>query len=210
MSILPKSIERLSFALATLPGIGPKTANRLTFFLLGRPVEELNQFGLALSELKANLTKCRRCQIVAETDPCNLCLEKGRNQRLLVIVEEPLDVLAIEKTGFSGIYHVLGGQLSPINNISAADLTVRELLSRLATEPVEEVILATDPSLEGEATALYLADAIYQRQGAGQLSPKLEISRLAHGLPVGGDLEYADELTLSRALEGRRSYSAQN
>lgn len=204
MSILPKSIERLAQELANLPGIGPKTANRLTFYLLGRPVEELIQFGFALSELKANLTRCRRCQIVAETDPCNLCLDSRRDQRLMVVVEEPLDVLAMAKTGFSGIYHVLGGQISPINNVSAADLTVKELLSRLESEPVQEVVLATDPSLEGEATALYLNDAINQRQITGSIAPGLEISRLARGLPVGGDLEYADELTLTRALEGRQ------
>ncbi len=205
-NILPKSVEALSKVLSSLPGIGPKTANRLTFYLLGRNEEELKEFGQAFAELKANLTTCQTCFIIAETDPCPICLSKDRDSKHIAIVEETLDVLALEKAGFNGFYHVLGGQISPMHDVGPDDLTINQLLKRLADSSLEEVVLATDPSLEGEATALYVNEQISNAKKAKRINPKLKVTRLARGLPVGGDLEYADELTLSRAIEGRRAY----
>lgn len=204
-NILPKSIEALSGVLSSLPGVGPKTANRLTFYLLGREDSELERFGEAFIELKKNLVNCTRCHIISESDPCPICDDSARDQTKLIVVEEPLDVLAMEKARFNGVYHVLGGQVSPINNVSPSDLKIKELLQRLEDEDIKEVILATDPSLEGEATALYIDDRVRTIKQSGGL-PDVAITRLARGLPVGGDLEYADELTLARALEGRQSY----
>jgi recombination protein RecR len=203
-SVLPQAVEKLSRVLSSLPGIGPKTANRLTFYLLGRQDDELKEFGQAFSELKHNVVVCSQCHIVAEADPCLICADKNRHNGKLAVVEESLDVLALEKARFDGRYHVLGGQISPINSVGPEDLSIAHLLDRLEKEGVEEVILATDPSLEGEATALYIDEQIKSKPTAS----KVKVTRLARGLPVGGDLEYADELTLARALEGRRSYSA--
>ncbi len=206
--ILPKSIERLSEVLSSLPGIGPKTANRLTFYLLSRNDDDLKKYGAAFSELKDNLTTCSTCFIVAESDPCEICRDKDRVQNKIAVVEETLDVLALEKARFDGRYHVLGGQISPINNVGVGDLKISELLKRLETGDINEIILATDPSLEGEATALYIDEQVQQLIKDGKID-EVSVTRLARGLPVGGDLEYADELTLSRALEGRRSYGSQ-
>lgn len=205
--VLPKSIQALSEVLASLPGIGPKTANRLTFYLLSRDETELKQFEQAFGLLKEGLTTCSICQIIAEKDPCEICQDTAREQNKIAVVEETLDVLAIEKARFNGRYHVLGGQISPINNIGPDDLTISMLLTRLAEGEITEVILATDPSLEGEATALYIDEQIREQIEKGKIPKTVSVTRLARGLPVGGDLEYADELTLSRALEGRRSYS---
>lgn len=206
-SVLPKSIQKLSEVLSSLPGIGPKTANRLTFYLLGRNDDELKKFGSAFAELKDNLTVCHICHIVAESDPCDICTDKDRLSSKVAVVEEALNVLALEKARFDGRYHVLGGQISPINNVGAGDLEIDSLLKRLEAGDIKEVILATNPTLEGEATALYIDEQIKDRIKAGSINKDLIVTRLARGLPVGGDLEYADELTLSRALEGRRSYS---
>jgi len=205
-NILPKSVQRLAEVLASLPSIGPKTANRLTFYLLGRGEEELKNFSEAFANLRKNLTHCSVCHLVSETDPCPICSESSREKEKLAVVEESLDVIALEKARFTGRYHVLGGQISPINNVGPSDLKIRELLDQLKSNEIKEVILATDPSLEGEATALYIDEQISSQIKAGQIDVKLIVTRLARGLPVGGDLEYADELTLSRALEGRRSY----
>lgn len=206
--VLPKSVQALSEVLSSLPGIGPKTANRLTFFLLGRSDEELKKYGAAFAKLKDGLTTCSTCHIVAESDPCGICADSSRDQNKVAVVEETLDVLALEKARFNGRYHVLGGQISPINNVGPLDLAIASLLERLEVGGITEIILATDPSLEGEATALYIDEQIQDRIKAKKIEPKLIVTRLARGLPVGGDLEYADELTLSRALEGRRSYGA--
>ncbi len=208
-SVLPQAVERLSSVLSSLPGIGPKTANRLTFYLLGRKDEELKEFGDAFSELKDKVVNCSTCHIIAESDPCPICSDSGRDTDKIAVVEESLDVLALEKARFSGRYHVLGGQISPINNVGPDDLTIDALLSRLSRGDTKEVILATDPSLEGEATALYIDEHISLKQKEGAIPASVTVTRLARGLPVGGDLEYADELTLSRALEGRRSYDGQ-
>ncbi len=184
----PEPVARLIEALQRLPGIGPKTAQRLTFFLLKRPADEVQTLADSLTQLKARIVHCR------------ICSDPQRNQRILCVVEEPNDLLALERTGeFRGRYHVLLGALSPLDGIGPEDLRVRELLSRLETPGTEEIILATNPSVEGEATAIYLAKL---------LKPLgMRITRIARGLPVGGDLEYADEVTLSKALEGRREVS---
>jgi len=197
MAYHPEPVARLIEALQRLPGIGPKTAQRLAFFLLKRPAEEVTALAESLTQLKALIVHCRVCFNVTQEDPCRICRDPQRDLRALCVVEEPNDLLAIERTGeFRGRYHVLLGALSPLDGIGPEDLKVRELLSRLERDPVEEIILATNPSVEGEATALYLGKL---------LKPfAARITRIARGLPVGGDLEYADEVTLSKALEGRR------
>jgi recombination protein RecR len=193
----PDAAERLIEALQRLPGIGPKTAQRLTFFLLKRPEGEVVELSEALAQLKARIRYCTICFNVTEEDPCRICGDPARDQRVLCVVEEPNDLLALERTGeFKGRYHVLLGALSPLDGIGPEDLKVRELLARLEAQGVEELILATNPSVEGEATAIYLAKL---------LKPlAVRITRIARGLPVGGDLEYADQVTLTKALEGRR------
>jgi len=193
----PEPVARLIEALQRLPGIGPKTAQRLAFFLLKRPADEVTGLADALTQLKALIVHCSTCFNVTQENPCRICRDPQRDARALCVVEEPNDLLALEKTGgFRGRYHVLLGALSPLDGIGPEDLKVRELLLRLEREPVEEVILATNPSVEGEATAIYLAKLLKP------IAPR--ITRIARGLPVGGDLEYADEVTLAKALEGRR------
>jgi len=197
MAYFPDPVARLIEALQRLPGVGPKTAQRLTFFLLKRPADEVNELSTALTELKTRIIHCTRCWNVTEGDPCRICRDAARDARSLCVVEEPNDLLALERTGeFKGRYHVLLGALSPLDGIGPEDIKVRELLARLEADPVDEVILATNPSVEGEATAIYLAKLL---RPLG-----VRITRIARGLPVGGDLEYADEVTLSKALEGRK------
>ncbi|MEA3337776.1 MAG: recombination mediator RecR [Chloroflexota bacterium] len=184
-------------ALSRLPGIGPKTAARLAYYMLRAPEEEVFVLADALRELRERTVFCERCHNIAETSPCAICTSEERDRSVICVVEEPSDVLAIERTrAYRGVYHVLHGAISPVDGVGPEQLRVAELLARLQVEPVDEVLLATNPNLEGEATAMYLAHLI------GPLG--IRVTRLAHGLPVGGDLEYADEMTLSRALEGRR------
>src|SRR5439155_447104 len=184
----PEPVARLIEALQRLPGIGPKTAQRLTFFLLKRPTDEVQTLAESLTQLKAQIVHCRVCFNVTEIDPCRICADIRRDGRILCVVEEPNDLMALERTGeFRGRYHVLLGALSPLDGIGPEDLKVRELLGRLETPGVEEVILATNPSVEGEATAIYLAKLLRP------LVPR--ITRIARGLPVGGDLEHAACLT---------------
>lgn len=197
MQPLAGPVSRLIEAFSRLPGIGPKTSARLTFYLLRAPAEVALELADALRDLKQRVTFCERCYHITETSPCPICLDETRDHGLICVVEEPLDVLAIERTReYRGVYHVLHGAISPVDGIGPDDLKIAELLARLKSEPVREVILATNPNLEGEATAMYIARL---------LAPyKVRVTRLARGLPVGGDLEYADEVTLARALEGRR------
>jgi recombination protein RecR len=197
MAYYPEPVARLIEALQRLPGIGPKTAQRLTFFLLKQPADQVAGLAESLTQLKALIVHCTVCFNVTEENPCRICGDPRRDARALCVVEEPNDLLAVERTGeFHGRYHVLLGALSPLDGIGPEDIKVRELLGRLEREPVDEIILATNPSVEGEATAIYLAKL---------LKPfAVRITRIARGLPVGGDLEYADEVTLSKALEGRR------
>jgi recombination protein RecR len=185
-------------AFARLPGVGPKTASRLTFHLLRSAPEESLELSAALGELRAGTIFCSRCFNIstAGADPCALCVDPARSGQTVCVVEEPLDVLAIERTGaFHGRYHVLHGALSPVEGIGPQDLRIEELAARVAAEAIEELILATNPTLEGEATAMYLKRRL-------QGSP-VKLTRLARGLPTGGDLEYTDISTLSQALEGR-------
>ena len=183
--------------LGRLPGIGPKSAQRIAFYVLSSDGVDVKRLADALIEVKERVVFCRICGNVSESDECRICRDPRRDTSVICVVEESKDVIAIERTReFRGRYHVLGGAISPIEGVGPDDLRIRELMSRLADGSVTEVILATDPNLEGEATATYLARL---------LSPlDLAVSRLASGLPVGGDLEYADEVTLGRAFEGRR------
>ena len=191
----PQPVQRLIDEFSRLPGIGPKTASRLTYFLLRGDGQQPRDLAQALLELKERTRLCSTCFNITESDPCPVCADPTRQSSLLCVVEEPLDVLAIERTNFKGRYHVLHGVLSPVEGVGPEDLKIKELVARARREPLTEVILATNVSLEGEATAMYVQK---------QLAPLgIKITRLARGLPVGGDLEYADETTLARALEGR-------
>lgn len=196
-SILPRPVEQLINELSRLPGIGPKTASRLTFYLLRAPEEQAGELAAALGALKSTTQICSICFNITEDDPCPICSDENRNQAILCVVEEPLDVVAVERTrAFIGRYHVLHGVISPVEGVGPDDLKIAELISRLEASGILEIIIATNATLEGDSTALYL-----QRR----LSPfSIKLTRLARGLPVGGDLEYTDEITLSRALEGRR------
>jgi recombination protein RecR len=198
---LPEPVERLIEAFARLPGIGPKTASRLTFHLLRGPEGEARELAEALVSMSENTTFCSRCFNItaAGVDPCSICADDTRAASVICVVEEPLDVVAIERTAtFNGRYHVLHGAISPVEGIGPEDLRLAELLARVEPEGVEELVLATNPTMEGEATAMYLKR---QLEGRG-----LRMTRLARGLPSGGDLEYADLNTLSQALEGRQEF----
>ena len=198
-NVLPQSVERLVNEFARLPGIGPKTASRLTFYLLRAPDEQAAELATALESLKSSTQLCSVCFNITEDDPCHICSDEGRDMRLLCVVEEPLDVVAVERSrAFEGRYHVLHGAISPVEGVGPDDLKIAELLRRLNTEQISELILATNATLEGDATALYL-----QRRLA---TMEIKLTRLARGLPVGGDLEYTDEITLGRALEGRQEF----
>ena len=194
----PKAVQRLIDEVSRLPGIGPKSASRLTFFLLHGEAQQPRDLASALVDLKEQTRFCSICYNITDVlvDPCPVCADPSRQTGLLCVVEEPLDVLAIERTReFKGRYHVLHGVISPVEGVGPEDLKIRELVARLAREPIKEVILATNISLEGEATAMYL-----QKQLAAS---GVRVTRLARGLPVGADLEYADETTLARAFQGR-------
>lgn len=200
MAHYPEPVARLIDALQRLPGIGPKTAQRLTFFLLKRPADEVRELSEALVAVKDRIVYCQTCYNVTDEDPCRICADPRRDSSVLCVVEEPNDLLAMERTGeYRGRYHVLLGALSPLDGIGPEDIKVRELLARLDGGGAREVILATNPNVEGEATALYLAKLV---RPLG-----VRVTRIARGLPVGGDLEYADQVTLSKALEGRREIS---
>ena len=190
-------LARLIEEFYRLPGIGPKSAQRLAYYLLRMPAEDAHSLAEAIVEVKDKVTLCSICQNVTEVDPCRICTDSARDRSIMCVVEEPLDILALERTGsYHGLYHVLHGAISPMDGIGPDDLKVRELLDRLRNGETTEIILATNPNLEGEATSMYISRLI------GPLG--LRVTRLARGLPAGGDLEYADDLTLTRALEGRQ------
>jgi len=203
MNILPKSVTRVVESFERLPGIGPKTAQRLAFYLLHVPEDEIKRFADSLIDLKKSTVLCSVCKNVTETDPCSVCSDPRRDHTTICLVEQPTDVLSIEKTGaFHGVYHVLHGSIDPLNNIGPDEIYIADLLKRIKNqaEPVRELIFAMNPTMEGEATAMYIQKELRFKNS------ELRITRLAHGIPIGGDIEYADEVTLRRALEGRRSY----
>ncbi len=214
MRLLPKSIEKLIESFEKLPGIGPKTASRLTFYLLHVPQSELDQFAEALKNLKKATVYCSKCFNIGEEDPCSICADIERDESVVCVVEQPIDILSMEKTGkYKGVYHVLHGAIDPLNNIGPDEIRIAELLERIKSGKIREVILATNPNMEGEATAMYIKREILNLSFSWQADKSqnsnktgIIITRLAHGLPVGGDLEYADEITLGKALEGRREY----
>ncbi len=205
--IIPKSIRNLIEAFERLPGIGPKTAARLTFYLLHVPESEIEVLAEAVGRLKKDTVICQTCFNVAEKSPCEICGSTQRERTVLAVVESPLDVLALEKAGFHGLYHVLQGVIDPLNNIGPEELRIKELLKRVETghaSSLREIILATNPSVEGEATAAYIGRNL--KSQISNLKFPIRVTRLARGLPVGGDLEYADDVTLGKAIEGRTEY----
>jgi recombination protein RecR len=202
MQMLPKAVRRLIEKFERLPGVGPKSAQRLVFYLLHNPDAELEDFAERLTALKRETVLCSTCHNISESDPCSVCDDSSRDDAVLCIVEQPLDLLAIERSDqFKGKYHVLHGVISPLNNVGPEQLYLNDILKRL--EGVEELILATNPTMEGEATALYIRELIEER-GNG-ISETMKITRIGHGLPIGADIEYADGVTIARALEGRRN-----
>lgn len=197
MSYYSPSIEKLIEAFEKLPSIGSKTAARLAFYILNSSKEETEEFVKAIIDAKKNLKYCSTCYNISDTDPCMICSNKTRDKSVICVVEDVKDIIAMERTHeFKGIYHVLHGSISPMNGVGPDDIKIKELLARLMDGEVKEIILATNPRVEGEATAMYLSKLI---KPLG-----ITVTRIAHGIPVGGDLEYTDEVTLSKALEGRR------
>ena len=197
MSMYSPSIEKLIQSFEKLPSIGNKTAARLAFYILNASEEETNDFISSIVNAKKNLKYCSKCYNISDTDPCPICSNPKRDQSEICVVEDVRDIVAMEKTHeFRGVYHVLHGSISPMNGVGPDDIKIKELLARLMDGTVKEVILATNPRVEGEATAMYLSKLI---KPLG-----IKVTRIAHGIPVGGDLEYTDEITLTKALEGRR------
>ncbi len=216
---LPRPISNLINNFERLPGIGPKTAQRLTFYLLRFPQDELEKFAEALIKLKADTKICSICRNVGETDPCEICSDDSRDKNLIAVVASPLDVFALERAGFKGLYHVLHGLIDPLNNIGPEEIYVDDILKRVksvsntsdwvdytsndSSTGKYEIVLATNSSMEGESTAMYIQKLIRDN---GLDPDKVKITRIARGLPVGGDIEYADDITLFRALEGRSEF----
>ena len=197
---LPRAVRQLTEQFEKLPGIGPKSAQRIVFYLLHHPQPYLDEFAKKLSDLKKHTQMCARCHNVGEENPCEICSDPTRDERLLMVLEQPFDILSIERSDkYHGLYHVLHGVIAPLNNIGPEQLFLYDITKRLDT--VDELILATNPTMEGEATALFIQELV-QTSRAGKTPVK--VTRIGHGLPIGADIEYADGLTLARALEGRR------
>ena len=201
--VIPKAIQNLIESFEKLPGIGPKTAQRLTFYLLHVPQGELDEFASSVQKLKNDTILCSVCNMIDDVDPCSICSDPQRDQSILCVVEQPLDALALEKgRGYKGVYFVLHGEIDPLNNIGPDEIFIAPLVARIKNQQsrIKEVILATNPTMEGEATAMYIAKQLKAQ------NPDLKITRIGRGLPVGADLEYADDTTLQRAMEGRNEY----
>jgi recombination protein RecR len=199
---IPKAITNLIESFERLPGVGPKTAQRLAFYLLHVPQGELDRFAQAVSSLRKNTIICSICFSVDEVDPCSICSNPKRNQNVVCVIEQPLDILSLEKSGkYSGVYHVLHGKIDPLNNIGPDEIYIAQLLERVrSNDEIEEVILATNPTMEGEATAMFIAKQLKS------LNLELKITRIGRGLPTGADIEYADSTTLDQAMTGRQDY----
>lgn len=199
---IPRAIQDLIESFEKLPGIGPKTAQRMAFYLLHVPQQNLDDFADALTNLKKHTVLCNICKNTSETDPCPICSDKSRDESVILVIEQPLDILAFERTGkYEGLYHVLHGVISPLDNIGPDEIFIKDLFKRLKnghTGVVKEIIVATNPTMEGDATAMYLSDKLKD------LDKKLVITRLGMGIPTGADLEYADSVTLTQAIQGRR------
>lgn len=206
MAKLPSSLLKVSLFLQRMPGIGEKSANRLAFFLLRLPEQDLLAFGQAISQLQSLTHRCKVCQNVCEgEDTCDICVDPKRNHAQITVVESVLDILSFETGGiYDGVYHVLHGKVDPLNRISAEDLTISQLIDRLRTREVTEVILATNPDMEGEATAMYIRNQINELYT--EIGRKINVTRLAYGLPMGGNVEYADYVTLKKAIDGRNTF----
>lgn len=203
MTKLPSSLQKIINELGRLPGVGPKTAQRLAFYLLKQDSIDITNLSQSIANIKTGIVFCSVCHNMGETDPCTTCADVRRDHSLICVVEEPLDAQAIDKGGqFNGVFHILGGVLNPLEGVGPEALEIESLLVRIKDEglKIKEVIIATNPSLEGETTAMHLSKAIRA------ISPDVKITRIARGLPMGGDLEYADDITLMRAMEGRREY----
>jgi len=207
---VPKAIQNLIESFEKLPGIGPKSAQRLTFYLLHVPQIELDKFASSLQKLRSDTILCSVCHMIGESNPCDICSDVNRDQSLICVVEQPLDVLALEKSGrYKGIYHVLHGKIDPLNNIGPDEIFINQLIARVKNpdSKIKEIVLATNPTMEGEATAMYISKNLKsQTTNLGLNSNELKITRIGRGLPIGADLEYADEMTLQRAMEGRMEY----
>ncbi len=202
MSTLPKSIQNLINEFGKLPGIGPKSASRLAFYLLKQSGVDVQTFAQAVANLQKDIIFCSICHNMAETDPCKICSDPKRNKNLICVVEDPLDVVAMDQiANYDGVYHVLGGVINPLEGVGPENLKIKELLQRLEESTPKEVVLATNPSMEGEATAMYISKLLKEPKYS-----HVKVTRIARGLPTGADLEYADEYTLSKALEGRREF----
>jgi recombination protein RecR len=204
---IAKPIQALIDNFQKLPGVGPKSAQRLTYYLLHVPQIQLDEFSEAVARLKKDTVLCSICKNVSETEPCPICSDSSRDHSQILVVEEPLDILAFERTGkFKGVYHVLHGAINPLENIGPDEIYIDDLLKRLtiSEKPVEELIIATNPTMEGEATAMYLTKQLKIVDGKIKPGSAVKITRLGMGIPTGADLEYADEVTLTQALEGRR------
>jgi recombination protein RecR len=205
---IPRAVQNLIESFERLPGVGPKSAQRLTFYLLHVPQHELDRFALSLQNLKKNTTVCSVCFSIDETDPCSICSDTKRDQDVICVVEQPLDVLALERSGkYKGVYHVLHGKIDPLNNIGPDEIFIKQLFDRVSKGlnesgaiVIKELILATNPTMEGEATAMYLSKQLKN------ITTAIQITRIGRGLPIGADLEYADSSTLDRAMEGRSTY----
>lgn len=200
---IPKAVSNLIEAFEKLPGIGPKTAARLTYYLLQAPPRFSESFAEVLISLHKETKVCSTCNNIADTDPCEICSGVSRDKSSICVVEKPLDIISLERSGkYVGLYHVLGGVISPLNNIGPDELSINNLLGRIrSVQPeVKEIILATNANLEGEATSMYLSKLLKQE------FPEIKVTRIGRGLPVGSDLEYADDITLLRAMEGRQEY----
>lgn len=214
---LPSSLQKLINEFSKLPGIGPKSAQRLSFYLLKKDSIDLAALSGAVANVKNGIVFCSTCHLMAETDPCSVCADVKRDHSLLCVVEESLDALAIDRSGqYNGVFHVLGGVLNPLEGIGPEDLQIDSLIKRITHplgEPIREIIIATNPSLEGETTAMHLAKQLNQliipsanRLVSESAGKPIKVTRIARGLPTGGDLEYADDITLLRAMEGRREF----
>ncbi len=201
---LPRAVRQLIDSFERLPGIGPKSAQRLVFYLLHNPDAQIDDFATRLKALKQETVLCSQCHYVSEHDPCEICEDSNRDEEVMCVVEQPLDLLAIERSDmYEGQYHVLHGSIAPLNNIGPDQFYLKDLVDRLSG--VKELILATNPTMEGEATALYIVEFLQDaRERGAEIAEDLKVTRIGHGLPVGADIEYADGVTLKRALEGRR------